>query len=322
MSINIKQLRAFREVMLTGSISEAARNLLRTQPAISSLIVKLEYELQCELFSRRGGRLHPVPEAHYLFEESSALLDRLNVIERNMKGLRDLEQGEIRVISMPGPSVFMLPEMISRFTKSRSGVLVTLTTLTTRTSPQVQQLLSTQQYDVGLADIGSLQVADSALVTQEPVHFECLCAMRADDPMTSLDVVTVDDLDGKPMAALHSDHEIYGRTEAVFHEADCKVNLRFQAQFYIPLFTFVEAGQAYATVDPLSAHSYHINRRGGAQLIFKPFKPAVAYDVSIMSPAHRPLSNLAKAFARMLRQEVRRIESLGQLEDTITDSLS
>lgn len=152
MFINIKQLRAFREVMLTGSISEAARNLLRTQPAISSLIVKLEYELQCELFSRRGGRLQPVPEAHYLFEESSALLDRLNVIERNMKALRDLEQGETRVVSMPGPSVFTMPEMISRFTESRSGELVAPTT---RTSPQVQQLLSTQQYDVGLADVGA-----------------------------------------------------------------------------------------------------------------------------------------------------------------------
>ena len=38
--MNLKQLRAFREVMLTGSISEAARNLYRTQPAISSAIAK------------------------------------------------------------------------------------------------------------------------------------------------------------------------------------------------------------------------------------------------------------------------------------------
>ena len=41
-ALNLKQLSAFREVMLTGSVSEAARNLYRTQPAISSMIAGLE----------------------------------------------------------------------------------------------------------------------------------------------------------------------------------------------------------------------------------------------------------------------------------------
>ena len=52
---------------------------------------------------------------------------------------------------MPGPSVFLLPRLISRFIESRTGVRVTLTT---RTSATVQQLLATQQYDVGLGDFG------------------------------------------------------------------------------------------------------------------------------------------------------------------------
>ncbi|HCH25182.1 MAG TPA: LysR family transcriptional regulator, partial [Oceanospirillaceae bacterium] len=38
MNFSIRQLQAFREVMRTGSISEAARALNRTQPAVSSLI--------------------------------------------------------------------------------------------------------------------------------------------------------------------------------------------------------------------------------------------------------------------------------------------
>ena len=40
--MNIRQLAAFREVMLTGSMSEAARNLNRTQPAVSAQIAGLE----------------------------------------------------------------------------------------------------------------------------------------------------------------------------------------------------------------------------------------------------------------------------------------
>ena len=52
--MNLKQLSAFREVMLTGSVSEAARNLYRTQPAISSLIASLEQDVGFELFSQIG----------------------------------------------------------------------------------------------------------------------------------------------------------------------------------------------------------------------------------------------------------------------------
>ena len=75
--MKLKQLTAFREVMLTGSVSEAARNLNRTQPAVSAMIAGLENDAGCRLFDRRGGRLHPVPEAHYLFEEAQQILGRL-----------------------------------------------------------------------------------------------------------------------------------------------------------------------------------------------------------------------------------------------------
>ena len=111
--MNLKQLRAFREVILTGSVSEAARSLYRTQPAISSLIAALESELGCELFVRKNGRLHPVPEAHYLFEESNEILGKLETAELNIKSLRDLGTGMLRVAAMPGPSVFWLPNLSS-----------------------------------------------------------------------------------------------------------------------------------------------------------------------------------------------------------------
>ena len=67
--MNLKQMTAFREVVLTGSVSEAARNLNRTQPSVSHMIATLEDSLGLKLFVRRNGRLHPVPEAMYLLEE-------------------------------------------------------------------------------------------------------------------------------------------------------------------------------------------------------------------------------------------------------------
>ena len=303
--MNLKQLSAFREVMLTGSVSEAARNLYRTQPAVSAMIAGLEADIGFELFLRRGGRLHPVPEAHYLLEEANAILDRLDSTARTMRSVRDLEQGTLRVVSMPGPAVFLLPALISRFVGGREGIKVSLIS---RSSPQVQQLVSVQQYDIGLADVGLMDASESALVSHDVERLECLCALPADDPFAERQTIEAGDLDGKPMATLYAGHPTQVQTEAAFEQAGADFKVRFETQYFVPLLTFVEQGLAYAIVDPLSAESYRLYRGSEQKLVFRRFEPTVHLDASIMIPAHRPLSTLAQAFATILKDEIRRIE--------------
>jgi len=303
-ALNLKQLNAFREVMLTGSVSEAARNLYRTQPAISSLIAGLEANIGFKLFARRGGRLHPVPEAHYLFAEAGEIIGRLDAAERTIKSVRDLDHGTIRIVSMAGPSVFMLPDLIGRFVEGREQVRVTLIT---RSSIRVQQLVSAQQYDIGLADLGFAGATRSPLVDHEVLRFECLCAMPAGDPLADKGCVTAADLDGKPMATLYADHPTFTHTQAAFAEMGARLNVRFETVYFIPMFTYIERGLAYAVVDPFSAESYKMFSGGEPRIVFRPFRPAVPLVASIMTPAHRPLSNLAKSFHALLRDEVHRI---------------
>jgi len=299
--VKLKQLTAFREVMLTGSVSEAARNLNRTQPAVSAMIAGLENDAGCRLFDRRGGRLHPVPEAHYLFEEAQHILGRLERTEQTLRSLRELERGVLRIVSMPGPSVFLLPDMIGRFVEGRDDVEVSLIT---RSSTDVPPLIAAQQFDIGLADVGFTGATESPLVNHEILRFKCLCAMRADDPLAGKDPITAHDLDGKPLATLYTDHPTYDQTKAAWESMDASFNRRFETQYFIPLFTFVERGLAYSVVDPLSAESYRLYRKDEQRIVFRPFRPVIYLVASIMTPAQRPLSNLGKAFAGKLRSEI------------------
>jgi len=77
MNISFRQLQAFREVMRSGSVTDAARILGRTQPAVSALIANLEAELELTLFRRQRGRMEPTPEALFFADEAEAILDRL-----------------------------------------------------------------------------------------------------------------------------------------------------------------------------------------------------------------------------------------------------
>ncbi len=299
--MNLKQLQAFREVMLTGSVSEAGRNLSRTQPAITTMIAGLEKSIGYELFSRRGGRLHPVPEAHYLLDEANIILDRLASVQRTMKSIRNLERGSIRMASMPGPAAFLLPELISRFISDRQGIKVTLLS---RSSPQVRQLVSVQQYDVGLADLGLDGEIESPLVSHKVIKFECVCAMRCDDSLARKTVVTPQDLDGLPMATLYEAHPTTVQTRVAFESAGARLNACFETQYFLPALTFVERGLAYSIVDPLSAESYKIYKADNPQLVFRSFHPAVYLVTAVMRPIHRPISKVAQAFTTYLEEEI------------------
>ena len=69
MALNLRQIEVFRAIMITGSISGAARFLSVSQPAISRLLAYTEDRLALRLFERVRGRVQPTPEAKRLFRE-------------------------------------------------------------------------------------------------------------------------------------------------------------------------------------------------------------------------------------------------------------
>ena len=303
--MKLNQLKIFREVLLSGSVSQAARNLRRTQPAISTAIARLEDDLGFKLFERRGHRMIPVPEAHYLLAEASETLERLANTERNLKNLKKLESGNLRIVAMPGPSVFLLPRLVSRFTQDRQDIRATIIT---RSSPQVHQLISTQSYDLGIADLGVENDVDSQLVKTIPVVSNCLCAIPKNDQLADKELITPNDLSGRPMATLNNDHDIHQRTLKAFQNAGAMFKVRFETQYFLPLLTYVEANQAFAIVDTLSAESY-LQYRGTQEcgVVFRRFEPQIPLYFASLLPAHRAQSLLATAFAKMWAAEVDQI---------------
>ncbi len=303
--MNLLQLAAFREVMRCGTVSEAARALGRTQPAVSAALAALEADLGVRLFERRGRRLHPAPEARYLLAEADEILGRVQVAERNMRDLRDLAAGELRIASMPGPSVFLLPALLARFTEDRRDVRVRLVT---RSSDAIEPLVATQTYDLGVMDLSSAGDAGSALVRAEVYETACVCAVAADHPLAAAEMITPADLDGAPMALLQPEHQTHIDTEALFRAAGARLNVRFETQYFISLLTFVAQGRASALVDVLSAESWLRQTAGrAADVAFRPFAPAPPIRFATLLPAHRAPSRLAEAFLDLWRREIAEI---------------
>lgn len=303
--MNLNQLKVFREIMNTGSLSQAARNLHRTQPAVSANLKSLEDELGMELFARQGRRLLPVPEAHYLLVEALEILDRVHATQQNLTSMKDKVKGSLRVIAMPGPSSYLLPQFVSDFIADSDEIRVTLTT---RSSPQIRNLVATQNFDIGFCDIGPKVPTDS-LYRSETIRCECFCALPASDPLAQKDTINALDLDNKPLGVLQPEHPTHSLTKEAFNQMGSRFNVRFDAQYFLPLFQFIEAGQAYSIVDAMSCESYIRSRGKDAKIVFRPFEPLIEHGYSVLSPKHRPLSGLAVQFVDAWREEVKTILS-------------
>lgn len=303
--MNIKQLKAFKEVMITGSVSKAASNLFRTQPAISAQLTSLEEEVGMALFERREGRLHPVPEAEYLLSEAIDILEKIENLEDNMTRVRHIEAGKINVAAMLSPSIFFLPSLISEFVKDKEHVDVSLFS---HSSFQAQQLMSAQRYDVGIVDHVSQTDSSFSLINHDRLDYRCLCAVSINDPLAQKSYITATDLDNKPLAMLAESHAIHKQIKQIFNEQKVTLNTRFETQYFLPQLSFVENGLACAIIDPITVASYRANCIHHEKIVFLPFKPNIIFSISIVTPAHRPLSLLASMFVNTLKKELEKLQ--------------
>ncbi len=295
-NLTIRQLQTFREVMRSGSISEASRTLLRTQPAVSTMISNVEKELGFSLFVREHGGLTPSPEAHYFLEEAEEVLDRMGRAAQTMSEFSTLERGSLRIACHPAAANFFLPRVLAAFLKDRPDVKADLMM---RASHVVQDLIASQQFDIGLAETplprGSIKIE-----TFDP---ECVIALPELDPLADKEVLTPADLHGYPMAMLFDDHPVTVATHSVFHQYSATLNIRFVLRTFLPSLQLVGAGLCGAVVDRITAAT-----SPASGVVFRRFKPKITSSVALITPAHRPASVLTIAFTDQLRTKLIQLE--------------
>ncbi|MEE9195394.1 MAG: LysR substrate-binding domain-containing protein [Alphaproteobacteria bacterium] len=241
-----------------------------------------------------------MPEAHFLLAEARTILEKVRELRLTMQGVGALEEGHLRIASMPIHAEYLMPQIISRFVKNRDGVTISLVS---QSSPRVYERLASQQFDVGFAEVAT----ESPLVDADEIAMDCVCAVPAGDPLARKSEITPAEIEGRPMACFLPPHFIRQRLHEIFEGEGRRLFVRFETQNAASQYHFIEKGLACGVMSPLSVHNYRTTRADSDGIVFIPFKPKVSYRVAILTPAHKPLSHLALAFIDILKTEVANI---------------
>lgn len=110
-----RQLEVFTAVMRAGTVTEAARMLNISQPALSQVLRHAEDELGFALFDREKGRLKPTPEAQELYPEAERLFGELEGLRRKTADLKLGRAGLVRIGCSTPPAMSLLPRVMAAY---------------------------------------------------------------------------------------------------------------------------------------------------------------------------------------------------------------
>ncbi len=145
--MRLRHIEVFNAIMLTGSVSAAARLINITQPAVSRTLQHAELQLGFLLFQRAKGRLAPTTEALTLYPHIERLFAQLDEVQRLAANLRaGSDAGELRILSVLALSYEILPRALKAFREKHPGYAITVESLH---SPQIMSALLLQEADVG-----------------------------------------------------------------------------------------------------------------------------------------------------------------------------
>ncbi len=290
--MDVKLLEAFCAVMDTQSVTETARRMGITQPAVSAQIARLEAHVGFALFERVGGRLKPSDAGRRFHAE---VMDALSTIDRLSDVARNIRTGAVEtlvVASHPSASISLLPQVIGDLRAANPGARVRMIN---RTSEAVRAIF----------EAGGVDVA----VTEWPVNLQGITLKRYEVPTVAIlpeghpaaahDVLTPQLLSGAPFVAMPASRLIGHRIRAVFSDHGAVYEPVIESEYFSTICGLVAAGCGVSIVDYWSARSF--SRLG---LVVRRFDPAIRYEITVFRRADSRPSPLTEDLLTRLDQRL------------------
>jgi len=286
--MDVRLLEAFRAVVDHRSVTAAAGAMGVTQPAVSTQIARLEETIGFALFERSGGRLKPTPEGLLFYAEATRVLGEVDRLQTTTAQIREGQAGRLTIASHPWAAISLLPKLVSEFLAQRPGVSVRLIS---RHSDVVSQLLPSESFDIGIAELP----IDETSVKLAKFQMRCVAVLPPRHPLAARKLLTPELLSGQPMVAPARSLQLPPRLISAFTAAGAQLNVVVEAEFLASLCGLVAAGTGWSLVDPLSAEGF-----SSFGLVARPFEPAILYEIGVFHRRDREPSMLAAAFLEML----------------------
>jgi DNA-binding transcriptional LysR family regulator len=241
--LTLRQIEVIRAIMVTGSVGGAARLLNVSSPGISRIMKHAESLAGVKLFSRKGGRYSPTPQANAIFSQIDGVYDKVEdlryVISRIKKGASTL----LAIGSVPSIGNVMVPRAIADLRKALPDLAIEVDIL------KIEDAADYLLLGKGDLVVSSHKVEHAMLAVEPLARGRLKCIVPESHPLSRRQRASARDIVKYPLIGVDP-NDPYGRiVVGIFRRYELPYEVTIRARFGTTVCSLVSNGLGIAMVD-------------------------------------------------------------------------
>jgi DNA-binding transcriptional LysR family regulator len=289
----LEALRAFVE---TGSVSQAADRLGRTQPQVGRLLTALEEEVGFSLFGRNSRPLTLTREGREFYTQVERVLAGHDGLNRFASQMRRGSRDHVRVLTAPFIAHAIVADAVAALARRSSTFTASIES---RARLDIETWVGQETFDLGVT---ILPLSHPTFETQEFLRLEAMAAMRPDHPLAQKDVIEFEEFVETDVIVTHPRSILRQHLERLCRETKKTLKVRFEATNGVVACQLAGRGLGCCLSDPFVARS-----SGVTNLVLRPFRPAFPLQYGFLYPAWqsrpRVVTELAGEIAKIAKAQ-------------------
>lgn len=293
MEITFEQLNAFQAVAKTLSFSRAAKQIFRTQSAVSIQISRLEDALGQKLFFRTTKKIELTEAGQVFLKYTTKVNDLLNGAERELIDLKKMEKGKLTLSTSDTTACYRLPRILQSYKERYPGIEIIVKNATSLKT--IESVLN-NEVDLGISTFKFLSpelesiplFSRNDVVISHPAH---VLAKRK--------TLYLKDLEQYPLILLDQNCSSRRILDEVCVEAGIHLNVAMELSSIEVIKQFVKINSGISIVPSISVET-EVNEKYLNAIEISDFNKMEPIKMGIIHNKNRYLSLAAKSFLNML----------------------
>ena len=288
----LRHMEVFRAVMLTGSISGAAKMLYVSQPAVSKLIAYVEGRLNLRLFDRLNNRLVPTADAHALYREVDRVYQAAMAVNECAAALAASPSQQLRICCSASLATAVLPAALAEVKRDVPSMKILWHTSLIVEMPI--QLLS-KKVDLSIA---ALPVIHDHLHSRAFMRGYMVCVLPHGHPLADEAAISLRQLEDQALMLFRPDMPFGKLLAQAFERAGVQLSSFLDFSNAVEAAALVKQGMGVTIIDEFVAAE--------SGLVVKPLVEEIEFDISFVYSKFEPLPESARRLMSVLVEQAKR----------------
>lgn len=293
--LTLRQIEVIRAVVLTGTITGAARMLNVSAPGISRLVKHTEESLGLRLFERRGSVYVPATEATAIFDQIGRVFKGVENLNRAVDSLQRGEAVDLSFASAPSVAQFIAARAVRSVRQRYPDLFIDMNIL------KIEETIDYLMLDRGEFVLMSSAVENAGISNDIAAQGRLAAIVPEGHELADRSEVSVHDLIRYPMIGVDP-RDPYGQVCAYpLKQAGLPVRYSMRGRFAQTVVSLVRHGLGVAVIDEFSVAELYMP--GVVRLGLTEEAPIIIY---VVTKTGRVLSPFAEFAIQQLRRELQR----------------